>query len=407
MGRDAELLDAFVFDRFSVGEREASVRLGRHALLWGESLFFGINGIAGGQAPIDAVKALSVPNSQFKEIIRPTGKLSGSLQVTEAVSLGAYVGYEWEPSRLQPVGAFLNASDTLGPEGGEKIIAGPTARFVRQPELKARDSGQYGLQLKWRADAVDTDFGFYAIRFHATTPSNIWTTLSGAPPALVPQSYRWVYAEGTRAFGASAARAFGDWSLAAEVSIRDNQPLSSAGQTILPNVGVNTTLDNNGNPGYAVGRTAHAQFNWVASLGPSFLYNEAAFSGEVAWNRMLSISKNPAMLNPLADRDATGLRVVFAPTYRQVISGLDLSVPVGVGYTSGRSAALGPAFGVNKGGDFNIGLQGTYLNRYLISLTYLNFYGPAGTPTNAQSLSQYKQSLKDRDFVTLSLRTTF
>ena len=96
MGRDAEVLDAFVYGRFDLGGQALSARLGRHTLLWGESLFFGSNGIAGGQAPLDLVKLLSVPNAQFKEVARPIGKLSGTLQLSDAVTLGAYLGYEWE-----------------------------------------------------------------------------------------------------------------------------------------------------------------------------------------------------------------------------------------------------------------------------------------------------------------------
>lgn len=406
MGRDAEVLDAFVFGRFELGERLATVRLGRHSLLWGESLFFGANGIAGGQAPVDVVKAQSVPNSQFKEIIRPTGKLSGNFPLSDTISVGAYVGYEWEASRLQPVGAYLSGSDSLGPEGGERILAGPF-QFLRQSELEARDTGQYGLQLRWLAESIDTDFGFYAIRYHAMSPSNIWTTVVGVPPATMPSSYRWVYHEGIRAYGVSAAKTIGSWSLGAEVSVRENAPLSSAGQTILSTIGVNTGFDNNNNPGYAVGRTGHAQLSWIASLGPSPFYQEASFTGEVAWNRVLSVSDNRHMLNPVADRDAASIRMVFAPTYRQVLPGLDLSVPVGISYTEGRSAAVGPAFGVHRGGDFNIGLQGTYLNRYVISLSYVNFYGPTGPSLNAQNFTQFKQALQDRDYVSVSLRTTF
>ena len=63
MGRKAELLDAFVYGKFDFAETPTTVRLGRHTLLWGESLFFGANGIAGGQAPIDLIKLLSVPKA--------------------------------------------------------------------------------------------------------------------------------------------------------------------------------------------------------------------------------------------------------------------------------------------------------------------------------------------------------
>ena len=42
---------------------------------------------------------------------------------------------------------------------------------------------------------------------------------------------------------------------------------AAAGATVLPNIGVGTGFDNRDNPGYAVGRTGHAQFSWIASLG--------------------------------------------------------------------------------------------------------------------------------------------
>jgi Protein of unknown function (DUF1302) len=407
MGRDAEVLDAFVFANFDLGDHAASVRLGRHTLLWGESLFFGGNAIAGGQAPTDLIKLLSVPNSQTKETALPTAKVSGSVQLSDALTLGAYVGLEWQPTRLLPAGAYLNASDTLGPEGGERILAGPTAQFVRRPELEPSNSGQGGLQLRFRADSLDTDFGLYATRFHAFTPSNILTTLNGAPPALVPSTYQWIYHEGIKAFGLSAAKTVGAWSLGSEVSYRQNAPLSSLGQAVLPTVGVNTTLDNKKNPGYAVGETMHAQVSWLASLGPYPFAQELSFLGEVAWNRRMKVTRNPKMLNPLADRDAASIRMVLSPTFRQVLPGLDLSVPMGVSYTSGRSSALGPAFGSHKGGDFNIGLAGTYLGKYFFNLNYVNFYGPAGTPANAANQAQFKQALADRDYVSFSVRTTF
>ena len=78
-GSDAELLDAFVFGRFDVADKPLTVRAGRHTLLWGESLFYGANGIANAQAPIDVVKAQSVPNTQFKELMRPVNQISGQI----------------------------------------------------------------------------------------------------------------------------------------------------------------------------------------------------------------------------------------------------------------------------------------------------------------------------------------
>ncbi|WP_068167521.1 DUF1302 domain-containing protein [Hydrogenophaga taeniospiralis] len=406
MGRKAELLDAFVYGKFDLGERPASARLGRHTLLWGESLFFGANGIAGGQAPLDLIKLLSVPNATFKEVAMPTGKLSGQVQLTPDVSLGAYLAYEWEKTRLMPAGAYLSSSDSLGP-GAERILAGPTASFERQPDLDAKDSGQGGVQLRFRAPSLDTDFGLYAIRYHATTPSNINTVLTGVPPAVMPSSYRWMYHEGVRAFGASFAKSVGEWGWAGEVSVRQNTPLASSGQSTLSTIGVNAGLNNNSNPGYAVGETAHAQVSWIASLGPSFLSRESSFVGEVAWNTRLKVTRNEHMLNPNADKSALGMRMVFSPTYRQVLPGLDLSPSIGLGYAKGKSSAVGPGFGVDGGGDISLGLNAVYLGSWNLGVNYVHFLGKAAPTLDANNNAVYQQALKDRNYLTVSLRTTF
>lgn len=406
MGRKAEVLDAFVFGRFQLGDRPATVRLGRHTLLWGESLFFGSNGIAGGMAPLDLPKLLSVPNAQFKEIARPTGKLSGQVQLSDGVTLGAYVAYEWKKTRLMPAGAYLSTSDSLGP-GAERINAGPTGTFAYAGDVDARDSGQGGVQLRWHVDALDTDFGLYAIRYHASGPSNIWTTLAGAPPALSASSYRWAYHEGIRAFGASFAKTVDEWSLAGEASYRQNTPLASSGQAVIPAIGVGVAFDNRGNPGYAVGETAHLQFSWLASLGPSFISREASFLGEIAWNTRVKVSKNEQMLNPNADKSAAAIRVLYSPSYRQVVPGLDLSPSVGLGYGWGRSSAVGPAFAVDKGGDLNLGLGAVYLGSWNANLSYVHFLGKEAPTLDNSNNAQFQQALKDRNFVTFSLRTTF
>jgi Protein of unknown function (DUF1302) len=406
MGRKAELLDAFVYGKFDLGERPASVRLGRHTLLWGESLFFGANGIAGGQAPLDLIKLLSVPNSTFKEVARPTGKLSGQVQLSNDVTLGAYVAYEWEKTRLIPVGAYLSASDSLGP-GAERILAGPTAAFVRQPDLDAKNSGQGGVQLRFRVPTIDTDFGLYAIRYNANTPSNINTVLIGGGGPPVPSSYRWLYHEGVRAYGASFAKSVGEWGWAGEVSIRQNAPLASSGQTTIAAFNQNVGLNNNSNPGYAVGETAHAQVSWIASLGPSFLSREASFVGEVAWNTRLKVTRNAPMLNPNADKSAIATRMVFSPTYRQVLPGLDLSPSVGLGYTKGKSSAVGPGFGVDGGGDMSLGLNAVYLGKWNLAVNYVQFLGKAAPTLDAANNAVFQQALKDRNYLTMSVRTTF
>jgi hypothetical protein len=101
------------------------------------------------------------------------------------------------------------------------------------------------------------------------------------------------------------------------------------------------------------------------------------------------------------------LRLVYTPTYRQVFPGVDLSVPVGIShFPMGKSSVVG-GFGAHKGGDFNIGVNATYLDRVTFGLTYTHFYGPEDTTLNSANQFNFKQAQKDRDYLAFSVKTTF
>ncbi|MOA57442.1 hypothetical protein D3C78_1816170 [compost metagenome] len=72
----------------------------------------------------------------------------------------------------------------------------------------------------------------------------------------------------------------------------------------------------------------------------------------------------------------------------------------------GKSAVVG-GFGPDQGGDFNLGVSATYLDRVTAGLTYTHFYGPEDTTLDAVSHFNFKQALKDRDFLAFSVKTTF
>ena len=67
----------------------------------------------------------------------------------------------------------------------------------------------------------------------------------------------------------------------------------------------------------------------------------------------------------------------------------------------------GPGFGVDKGGDFNLALTAVVLGKWTASINYVRFLGPEGPTLDNANNAQFKQALKDRNFVTFSLRTTF
>jgi hypothetical protein len=419
-GHGAEFLDAFVFGNASFDDVQASLRVGQHALLWGESLFFGSNGIAGGQAPVDVVKLLSVPNSLFKEILLPSQQVSGQLRFGANVSLAAYYQYRWRKSRLPGSGSYFSNTDLLD-AGGERLLAGAPlvpgggpAAFFRDADQSARNSGEEGIALRWRAG--DYDFGLYALRWSAKTPQVYITpalrSTQGPPVVIDPAhfnpltgqigTYRLVYPEDIRTFGGSASTSIGDVNVAGELSVRRHTPLVSDTQVAPPGV----HADNRDHPLYAIGNSAHAQVSMLWSMAPNFIAKSATLLAEVAGNMRTSITHNPAALDPNTERSALSTRVVYEPLYRQALAGVDFSVPVGGSYTAGKSSVVS-SFGVNKGGDLNIGLTATYLNRYYATLGYTHYYGAAKPAVDALGHFTFGQTLADRDFVALSLRTTF
>ncbi|HEX6705823.1 MAG TPA: DUF1302 domain-containing protein [Albitalea sp.] len=458
-GRKAELLDAFVFGKAELGDMPVTGRLGKHTVLYGESLFFGNNGIVAAQTPVDVVKLLSVPNWTFKELMMPVGQASGQIQIRPDLSAGAYLQWRWKRNRIPGVGSYFSQIDALD-AGGEQAIVGcpaglplpcssPVPPFspgvfpslARGADMPARNSGQGGVQLRYRPEGQDVEFGLYAARFHSKDPI-AYVTQYGAPPDLnfatgVVGKYQLVFPEGTTVFGASFSTSVGDTNLAGEVSFRRKQALvPQAARVILPD-GVTPTSNNEFAP---LGNTVHAQVSWIALLKPSALWQGGSFLGEIAWHRLQKVTANgtytrgeilhaapPLGGGPLnglstldqnATRDATAIRVIFEPQYFQVLSGIDISVPIGIGYgISGRSPIMNPGFSVYHGGDFSIGLKADYLKVWKFGLSYTGFFGDAAdggvvTPPNlppvqGQQAFSYAQGLKDRSFISFTLQHTF
>jgi hypothetical protein len=412
-GGQAEILDAFVFGKGSLGELPSSFRLGRHSVLWGESLFFGANGIAAGQAPIDVIKATSVPNTPFKELIRPVNQFSGQIQLRSNLSVAAYYQFEWEENRIPAVGSYFSTSDAVG-DGGERLIVGgpigpnqqPLA-FFRGKDVKASDRGQYGLSLRFSPEDWNTDFGLYAIRYHAKDPMIYTRANATGPNVLTGQlgEYQLVYAEGICAYGASFSTSIGDANVAGEVSVRRNTPLVSVSQNNASGLG-----DNDSNALYAVGNSLHAQLSSLYSFAGNGVWDSASLAGEVAWHRRTSITKNAAALDPNSERDAWGLRMSFTQNFFQVYPGVDLSVPVGVGYNPKGKSSVITKFnnGVgDKGGDLSIGVQADYLQTWKVGLNYTRYIGGSDNFLDAGNANTYGQPLKDQDFIAFTAQRSF
>jgi hypothetical protein len=194
VGKDAELLDAYIWGNFELADMPAQVRLGDQVLSWGESTFIqnGINIIN----PFDVSK-LRVPGAELKEGLVPVGMVSASISPTENLTFEGFYQYDWEKVEIDPTGFYWSSNDIPG-ESGDRVLLGfgdwsdlgtswqglvlPTEvtdeRFMMVPrgsDEKPSDDGQYGLAMRVYAPGLnDTEFGFYFINYHSRLP-----TLSG------------------------------------------------------------------------------------------------------------------------------------------------------------------------------------------------------------------------------------
>ena len=421
-GRSGEFLDAFVYFKGEIAGMKGTVRVGRHTLQWGESLFFGQNGIANAQGPVDVAKIMSVPGWQFKEVLLPVEQVSGSLQIAEGLSLGAYYQLKWRPSKIPGVGSYFSNQDYVGtgtvnfgqaPDGSPILLT-----YDRSRDLRPRDSGQGGVQLRISPTGSDYEFGLYAAQYHDKTPAvPVFDFVNG--------NVHLAYGDDIRTLGASVTSSIGQLNWAVEGSLRWNAPLNSDPAVLGP--GPVLSCGGSDAPCFAVGRTAHLQASGIYVLQPGALWQGGALLAELAYNRRLSVSKdifaasNGASqgiggLDPNTTKGAFALRVLFEPQYFQVLPGLDLSVPIGLGWNfGGRSSAIANfAGGASRAGDYSVGLKGKYQNAWNVALTYSDFFGTARTFTETLVAGSgsprqltFGQTLRDRAFVSLAVSRTF
>ncbi|MNQ56852.1 hypothetical protein D3C85_709870 [compost metagenome] len=237
----AMFLDSFVYHNYNLGELAGNVRLGKQVVSWGESTFIGnsINSIN----PIDAA-ALRRPGAEVKEGLIPVNLLYVSQGLSENITAEAFYQLEWKNSVIDNCGTFFGNDVT--PEGcnDRAVIAGldlppgvanntgsglavagtgaqgggvDNAFVPRTKTQDAKDSGQFGVALRWFVPEVnDTEFGAYFLNYHSRNPNLDFTratntantgvgaaTVPGAINAVRTASYHVVYPEDIRLYGLS------------------------------------------------------------------------------------------------------------------------------------------------------------------------------------------------------------
>ena len=208
IGKDIDVLDAYVTGTFDLGDATVDMRLGKHVLNWGESTFIqnGINAVN----PFDVSK-LRVPGAELREALLAVPLVSASVAPTPNLSMEGFYQIAWEKTEIDPVGSYFSVTDYVGP-GAEQVVItlpgldlgdmgltaenNPFAIFSgisdpfaaaafsavttenpdflvakRETDHDPRDTGQWGLAFRYLAEELNnTEFGFYFMNYHSRLP---------------------------------------------------------------------------------------------------------------------------------------------------------------------------------------------------------------------------------------------
>lgn len=249
VGRDIDLLDAYVWGKVNLGTRPFQLRVGEQVVSWGESTFIqsGINILN----PVN-VAALRQPGSELKEALVPEGMAWASLGLSQNLNLEAVYLYDWEPVEIDPLGSYFSSSDIVG-AGGQKVLLGFGAypdggdrpaddvfqAVPRGSTRSADDQGQYGLGLRWFAPGLnDTEFGFFFVNYHSRLP--VISSRTGTAAGVAAASAVGVVGPavaGTLAGGGTPAQAVAAGTAAGTAAGMGEAAAAAASQNVAANFG--------------------------------------------------------------------------------------------------------------------------------------------------------------------------
>ena len=463
----AQILDAFLYHNYNLADLPGSVRVGRQVVSWGESTFIGnsINSIN----PLDAA-AFRRPGAEIKEGLIPVNMLYVSQGITDRLSMEAFYQLEWDQTIVDNCGTFFATSDVLqdgcannyhfgtraaidgllaakaGPAGA--LLTGATIDkegilLPRGADRDARDSGQFGLALRWMGDAAE--YGAYFMNYHSRTPNVSYQTADAAAisralasigatggtsllsPILIGNgNYYLEYPEDIRLYGLSFSTSLPTgtaWQ--GEISYRPNAPVQINGTDLTGRVasevigaGFSPAAANQDIRGYNRKEITQIQTTFTHFFDQVMGAERVTVVGEIGAMRIGGLERQSEVsygrdsiygspnnvgtgVNLDAERDyghngfatstSWGYRARAMWDYSNVFAGINLVPSITFSHDVD---GYGPVF--NEGSKaISIGLDANYRNTYSASLSYTDFFG-----------GDYNV-LEDRDFIALSFGVNF
>jgi len=420
--RGGELLDAFVFANFDIGDVAANVRVGRHTIYWGQSLLSkaAVNGFAGSMAAIDISKGLGAPGSEAKELFMPNGKVSSVVQLTNNLTLNGFYAFEFVPVRWPESGTYFSFTE-LTTENSEFLTVVPGTGGVwgvDAPRLgfkvvddKSKDSGDWGINLQYYVEAWNLETSFIYMNNTDRSPSGLYSTfgdvtekeaaLGRETNAVLLGHYGWVYKDDIDTFGISLSKEMFGVSWGADLVYRKNQPLNPDLAASLAAPVVRSEVSPSNFPG-STGDTMHVVLNGLGLLnGDLGLWDGGTYIIEATFSKLDNFGdfEEKANANISEDRWVSNIAGVFRPTWYQVRPGWDLTLPMSISYTFDGDQSPITSGGTEEVGNGSIGAELLIDQVWIVKAAYNVYYGPQGNGSEA--------FIKDRDNISLTLKRTF
>ncbi|HQQ63256.1 MAG TPA: DUF1302 family protein [Pseudomonadales bacterium] len=426
-GHKARFLDAYVYGSFPIGDRTLQMRIGRQTISWGEALMLQ-GGIAFAQNRLDATAATS-PGVELKEIFLPTGAVYGQMNISESNTIEAYWQYEWIPSTLFPTGSYFSGHDFIDGDtfitDPAKAVPGSTSRGnMARVEHDPSNSDQWGLAFR-HLMGEGTEAALYIVNYTDKLPM-FWGTNGAAKhmsaadynlyrdsipsddpldPLYHPGQFGINYFEDIHLYGLTLNTVVYGVQLGVEYAYRANAPivpactiekLAVAGacrdrsyETIANSGGVG--LDPN-DPVQAAVLTNFknaATYSWpnraeihTLNLGityifqPNPLWDTATLVGELgSWYIGSGYENDDLRFAHLGGftKYGEGMSAQFMPEYKNVMEGVDLTIPFFMNYGIDGSLST---FNYNEHSLWaSVGAEAVYLEHWRFATYYNRFSG--------------------------------
>ncbi|MEH6386312.1 MAG: DUF1302 family protein [Pseudomonas profundi] len=408
-GPSGEILDAFVWANFDLGNTPVNVKVGKHTQYWGEGLLFGAHAISYSQAPLDAVKAVTSPGIETKEVFLPIGQVSAKAQVTNNLSISGQYFYEWDHTRFPYGGTYFGAADPFF-EGPDRLPAAPGFNLRHADSKFGRDDANWGVMVRYDLQNLGATVGAYYRQFD---DYQAWLS---PQIDLAAGQYRLVYPRNVKLMGISYAGNIGSAAVGAEVSYRQDGALNATGISAVNNEGPR-------------GDTYHAVLNAVYGVPRNWLANNSVLVAELAFSHLDKVTENEELYkgegfncvdlrgagegskeDGCSTRNYAAVAVNYTPQYLAILPSWDLSVPLTVNYGLHGNAAT--AGGGSEGAlAWSVGAQMTYRQRHDFTLRYADTSAQEKNTLNANGAEMVDGNGAvggtDRGWVSLTYKTSF